>query len=99
MLHSVIIPLLPLYICGTFTDMTKSGKTFAILGILWKVFIVVIIMHLICICIQFVIAGLISHKNPLTLIRNQIPGYATAPVLGRYHPGKPPVRRGGRRFR
>ena len=77
-LHSVIIPLLPLYICGTFTDMTKSGKTFAILGILWKVFIVVIIMHLICICIQFVIAGLISRKNPLTLIRNQIPGYATA---------------------
>ena len=39
-LHNVIIPLLPLYICGTFTDMTKSGKTFAILGILWKVFIV-----------------------------------------------------------
>ena len=30
-LHTVIIPLLPLYICGTFTDMTKSGKTFAIL--------------------------------------------------------------------
>ena len=23
-LHKVIIPLLPLYICGTFTDMTKS---------------------------------------------------------------------------
>ena len=58
--------------------MTKSGKTFAILSILWKVFIVVIIMHLICICIQFVIAGLVSHKNPFTLIRNQIPGYATA---------------------
>ena len=38
-LHTVIIPLLPLYICGTFTDMTKSGKTFAILSILWKVFI------------------------------------------------------------
>lgn len=33
-LHTVIIPLLPLYICGTFTDMTISGKTFAILGIL-----------------------------------------------------------------
>ncbi len=25
-LHKTIIPLLPLYICGTFTDMTKSGK-------------------------------------------------------------------------
>ena len=77
-LHTIIIPLLPLYICGTFTDMTISGKTFAILSILWKVFLVVIIMHLICICIQFVIAGLVSHKNPFTLIRNQIPGYATA---------------------
>ena len=33
-LHTIIIPLRPLYICGTFTDMTISGKTFAILSIL-----------------------------------------------------------------
>ncbi len=77
-LNRVIIPLLPLYICGTFADMTRSGKTFAILGILWKVFLVVIIMHLVCIVIQFTIAGLLSRKNVLTLIRNQIPGYAAA---------------------
>lgn len=77
-LHTVIIPLLPLYICGTFVDMTKSGKTFAILSILWKVFIVVILMHLVCITLQFIIAGAISKKNPLVLIRNQIPGYTTA---------------------
>jgi len=77
-LHTVIIPLLPLYICGTFVDMTKSGKTFAILSILWKVFIVVILMHLVCIAVQFTIAGVISKKNPLRLIRNQIPGYTTA---------------------
>ena len=77
-LSKVIIPLLPLYICGTFTDMTKSGKTFVILGILWKVFLVVIIMHLICILIQFMVAGTISGKNPFTMIKNQLPGYATA---------------------
>ncbi len=77
-LHNVIIPLLPLYICGTFTDMTISGKTFAILGILWKVFLVVIVMHLICITIQFTLAGAISKKNPVTLLKNQLPGYATA---------------------
>ncbi len=77
-LHTIIIPLLPLYICGTFIDMTKSGKTFAILSILWKVFIVVIIMHLICIVIQFIIAGTVSKKNPFALIKNQIPGYTTA---------------------
>lgn len=77
-LHTIIIPLLPLYICGTFIDMTKSGKTFAILSILWKVFIVVIIMHIICIMIQFIIAGTVSKKNPFALIKNQIPGYTTA---------------------
>ena len=77
-LHKTIIPLLPLYICGTFTDMTKSGKTFAILGILWKVFLVVIIMHFVCITIQFIIAGSVSKKNPLSLIKNQVPGYTTA---------------------
>ena len=77
-LHSVIIPLLPLYICGTFTNMTKSGQTFAILSILWKVFLVVILMHLTCIVIQFLVAGTVSRKNPFRLIRNQIPGYITA---------------------
>lgn len=77
-LHKTIIPLLPLYICGTFTDMTKSGKTFAVLSILWKVFLVVILMHMACILIQFCIAGAISKKNPLVLIKNQIPGYTTA---------------------
>lgn len=77
-LHTIIIPLLPLYICGTFVDMTKSGKTFAVLSILWKVFLVVILMHLICILLQFIMAGIVGKKNPLTLIKNQIPGYTTA---------------------
>lgn len=77
-LHTAIIPLLPLYILGTFVDMTRSGKTFAILSILWKVFIVVIIMHLCYLLAQFLVAGTISKKNPFTLMKNQIPGYTTA---------------------
>lgn len=77
-LQHAVIPLLPLYICGTFVDMTWSGKTFAIMGILWKVFIVVIIMHLTYIAAQFFIAGAISGKSPIRMILNQIPGYATA---------------------
>lgn len=77
-LHSVIIPLLPLYICGTFIDMTRSGKTFVILGILWKVFLVVIIMHLIIILFQFVVSGMVGKKNPFTLLKNQLRGYLTA---------------------
>ena len=77
-LHTIIVPFLPLYICGTFVDMTRSGKTFAILGILWKVFLVVIIMHLVYLVFSFVVAGTIGKKNPFTLLKNQIPGYTTA---------------------
>ena len=73
-----IIPFLPLYVCGTFVDMTKSGKTFVILGVLWKVFLVVIAMHFILLFVQFMVAGSISGNNPFTLMKNQIPGYTTA---------------------
>lgn len=77
-LQKAIVPLLPLYICGTFVDMTYSGKTFTILGILWKVFLVVILMHLCYLLIQFTVAGTLSHKNPFAMMKNQIPGYTTA---------------------
>ena len=77
-LNGAIVPLLPLYILGTFVDMTYSGRTFTILGVLWKVFLVVIVMHLCYLLIQFTVAGIVSGKNFLTLMRNQIPGYAAA---------------------
>ncbi|MDR0615214.1 MAG: dicarboxylate/amino acid:cation symporter [Synergistaceae bacterium] len=77
-LKNVIIPLLPLYICGTFVNMTVSGQTFSILSLLWKVFLAVIIMHLIYLGIAFSVGGAISKKNPVTLMKNQIPGYLSA---------------------
>jgi Na+/H+-dicarboxylate symporter len=77
-LRTVIIPLLPLYICGTFINMTVSGQTFVILNILWKVFLTVITLHLSYLLVLFLVSGGISKKNPFTLIKNQIPGYLSA---------------------
>ena len=77
-LKTAVIPLLPLYICGTFVNMTVSGETFVILNILWKVFLTVIILHLVCIFILYLIAGSIIKKNPFVLIKNQVPGYLSA---------------------
>jgi Na+/H+-dicarboxylate symporter len=77
-LHRVIIPLLPLYICGTFVNMTVSGQTFTILGILWKVFATVIVMHMIYLAFAFTVGGAVSKKSPVLLIKNQIPGYLSA---------------------
>ncbi|MCC8190769.1 MAG: dicarboxylate/amino acid:cation symporter [Planctomycetes bacterium] len=77
-LRRVIIPLLPLYICGTFVNMTVSGQTFAILNVLWKVFCTVITLHILYLIVLFVISGSIARKSPLQLMKNQIPGYLSA---------------------
>ena len=77
-LRMIIIPFLPLYICGTFVNMTVSGQTFTILGILWKVFLTVIILHVLYLIFAFSVGGSISGKNPFTLMKNQIPGYLSA---------------------
>ena len=77
-LSLIIIPLLPVYIAGTFANITYSGQVFGILNIFWKVFLVVVPLQIIYICIMFIIAGSISGKNPFKMIKNQIPGYLTA---------------------
>lgn len=77
-LSSTVIPLLPLYIFGTFANMSHSGQVFAILGIFIKVFVCVIILHILYISSLFIIAGVVSKENPFKYIKNQIPGYVTA---------------------
>ena len=77
-LRGVIIPLLPLYICGTFVNMTVSGQTFAILSVLWKVFLTVITLHLCYLVFAFSVSGGIAGKNPFAMMKNQIPGYLSA---------------------
>ncbi len=73
-----IIPLLPLYICGTFANLAFSGQAFSILSIFWKVLVVVIALHIAYLTAFFLVAGGMARKNPFRLIRNQIPGYLTA---------------------
>ncbi|MDF2885853.1 MAG: sodium:dicarboxylate symporter [Lacrimispora sp.] len=77
-LNRIIIPFLPVYICGTFAKMTYQGTTFAIMSVLWKVFLIVIILHLLYLVIAFTFAGTVTKRNPITMMKNQIPGYLTA---------------------
>ena len=77
-LEKIIIPFLPVYIAGTFANITYAGQVFSILGVLWKVFCIAIPLQLIYLTVMFVIAGSIGKKNPLTLMKNQIPAYLTA---------------------
>ncbi|SEN41165.1 dicarboxylate/amino acid:cation symporter [Peptostreptococcus russellii] len=77
-LESIIVPLLPLYIAGTFANIAYTGTVAQILNIFWKVYCVIIPLHFIYILIQFSVAGAISGKNPFKMIKNQIPGWLTA---------------------
>ncbi len=77
-LEKIIIPFLPVYIAGTFANITYSGQVFSILGVLWKVFCIAIPLQLIYLFVMFVIAGAIGKKNPFMMIKNQIPAYLTA---------------------
>ncbi len=78
LIEVIIIPLLPLHIFGLFLNMTVSGQVMSIIGIFLKVIAFIFLLHISLLLIQFLIAGTISGKNPLRLLRNMLPAYATA---------------------
>lgn len=78
LIEAVIIPLLPLHIFGIFLNMAVSGQVMNIISTFLKVIIVIFILHVILLLIQFSIAGGVSGKNPLRLLKNMLPAYATA---------------------
>lgn len=77
-LSTIIIPLLPMFICGNFANMAYTGSVASVLSIFWKVFLTVIVLHLLYVSAMFIVSGTYAGKNPFRLIRNQVNGYVTA---------------------
>lgn len=75
---NILIPLLPFHIYGIFANMTYAGTVVEIMSVFAKVFVIIIIMHIIIIFFQYTIAGAFSKKNPVSMIRNMLPAYMTA---------------------
>ena len=78
LVEKVIIPLLPLHIFGIFLNMTISGQVASIISVFVKIIIVIFVLHILLLLIQFSLAGLVARKNPLRLLKNMLPAYATA---------------------
>lgn len=78
LIHGVIVPLLPVYIFGVFLAMSEAGQVFHILGLFMRVIGVIFLLQVVLLGLQFGIAGLISRKNPLILLKNMLPAYFTA---------------------
>lgn len=73
-----IIPLLPLYIFGIFLNMTVSGQVGSILSTFIKVIAVIFCLHIGILILQYIVASVFSHKNPLKSLLTMLPAYFTA---------------------
>lgn len=74
----VIIPLLPLYIMSIFSEIAYGGKVVSVINVFFKVIGIIFLMHIALLILQFVLAGLISGKNPIKSLLTMMPAYATA---------------------
>ncbi|WP_286847049.1 dicarboxylate/amino acid:cation symporter, partial [Aminobacterium sp. UBA1031] len=78
LISAVIIPLLPVHICGIFANMTHAGEVQMIMSVFLKVYVVIIALHFAIILFQYTVAGAVAKVNPFKAIRNMIPAYLTA---------------------
>ena len=78
MLSYVIIPLLPVHIVGVFANMTLAGQVAKILSVFGLVFVMVIILHWITLALQYSVAGAVSRRNPVQMLKTMLPAYFTA---------------------
>ena len=74
----VIIPLLPIYIFGIFTNMTYTGQAYRILVVFAQIILVIVVLHIFILIYEFVVAGGLTHRNPFRLLWRMLPAYLTA---------------------
>lgn len=76
--NRIVIPILPLFIASTFATLAYEGSITTQLPVFIKVIIIVLIGHFIWLALLYLIAGLISGKNPWQVLKNYGPAYLTA---------------------
>ncbi|MDA1477708.1 dicarboxylate/amino acid:cation symporter [Bacillus changyiensis] len=74
----IIIPLLPIHIFGIFANMTYGGQVQTILSVFAKVFVMIIVLHIVILLLQYTVAGLANKRNPFALLKIVAPAYFTA---------------------
>lgn len=74
----IIIPILPFFIATTFAGLAYEGTLTKQLPVFLKVVLIVILGHFIWLTVLYTIAGIISKRNPLEVLRHYPPAYLTA---------------------
>ena len=77
-ISGLLIPLLPIYIFGLFLNMTFSGQVWQVMSVFASIIMIILALHIFILLYEFVAAGIISRRNPIKLLWNMLPAYATA---------------------
>ncbi len=77
-IEKIIIPLLPVHILGIFANMTQGGQVSAIMSVFAKVFVMIILLHVVFLAIQYTAAGTLRKQNPIAMMKGMLPAYFTA---------------------
>lgn len=73
LIRNVIVPLLPLYIFGIFSDLTRSGQVVAIVTTFIKVIGIIFAMHIVLLVVQYLIGAAIDRKSPFKCLKLMLP--------------------------
>lgn len=74
----IIIPVLPFFIATTFAGLAYEGTLTEQLPVFLKVVVLVLCGHFVWLAVLYTVAGLISKRNPLEVLRHYLPAYITA---------------------
>ncbi len=78
LIRRVLIPILPLFIAANFCCLSYEGAVVSQLPIFINVMAIVLAAHFVWLAILYTIAGVVSGKNPLRLLRYYPTPYFTA---------------------
>ena len=74
----IIIPILPLYICATFCNLSYEGMITHQLPAFIQIIVIVMLGHYIWLAVLYAIAGVYSGKSPWEVLKHYGPAYLTA---------------------
>ncbi|SCY05538.1 dicarboxylate/amino acid:cation symporter [Desulfoluna spongiiphila] len=76
--HRIVIPVLPVFIATTFACLAYEGSLTKQLPVFLEVIAIVLVGQFLWLTILYLIAGMISGKNPIEVVKHYSPAYITA---------------------
>ncbi len=73
-----IIPILPVFIAGTFAQLAFEGSLTLQLPVFLQVILIAIVGHFVWLTLLYTVAGVISRRSPLAVVKHYGPAYLTA---------------------